>query len=107
MKQQRFFSLLIVTLLLSGLVLAGCSSGTNEVVHQYHMAPLEDIPHDVQNAPVRTQEAYQFAVANQEIADALTIVIGTVKSHVYNICQKLHAANRTQAIARARDIGIL
>lgn len=76
MKQQRFFSLLIVMLLLSGLVLAGCSSGNKEVGHQYHMAPLEDMPQDVQSAPVRTQEAYRFAVANPEMADAIPCYCG-------------------------------
>ncbi|MCP5085990.1 MAG: DNA-binding response regulator, partial [Rhodobacteraceae bacterium] len=34
-------------------------------------------------------------------------VVGTVKTHVYNICQKLSARNRTQAVLRARALHLL
>ena len=36
-------------------------------------------------------------MSNKEIAEALTIAEGTVKSHVSNILSKLHLAHRTQA----------
>lgn len=36
-------------------------------------------------------------MTNQEIADALVISEGTVRTHVSNILSKLHLANRTQA----------
>ena len=36
-------------------------------------------------------------MTNKEIAEALTIAEGTVKSHVSNILSKLHLAHRTQA----------
>jgi LuxR family maltose regulon positive regulatory protein len=41
--------------------------------------------------------------ANQEIADTLVVSIHTVKTHVAHILAKLHAANRTEAVARARE----
>ena len=44
---------------------------------------------------------------NSEIAESLTVTLGTVKRHVYNICQKLGAANRTQAVAIARRLNLL
>src|SRR5262249_15850926 len=40
--------------------------------------------------------------ANQEIAERLVVSIHTVKTHVVHILAKLQAANRTQAVARAR-----
>jgi ATP/maltotriose-dependent transcriptional regulator MalT len=46
-------------------------------------------------------------LSNRDIADTLTIVEGTVRTHIYNLCQKLRARNRTQAVARARALGIL
>lgn len=45
--------------------------------------------------------------SNQEIADELVVVLDTVKKHVGHILDKLGAANRTQAVARARVVGLL
>ncbi|GHO76964.1 hypothetical protein KSD_47350 [Ktedonobacter sp. SOSP1-85] len=45
--------------------------------------------------------------SNQKIAETLVIEVGTVKHHVTNILSKLEATNRTQAVARARDLGLL
>jgi LuxR family maltose regulon positive regulatory protein len=45
--------------------------------------------------------------SNQQIADELVVVLDTVKKHVGHILDKLSAANRTQAVARARALGLL
>jgi LuxR family transcriptional regulator, maltose regulon positive regulatory protein len=45
--------------------------------------------------------------SNREIADELVVVLDTVKKHVGHILGKLGAANRTQAVARARELGLL
>jgi ATP/maltotriose-dependent transcriptional regulator MalT len=45
--------------------------------------------------------------SNQDIADTLVVSIHTVKTHVAHILAKLHAANRTEAVARARELGLL
>jgi len=45
--------------------------------------------------------------SNQQIADELVVVLDTVKKHVGHILDKLGAANRTQAVARARALGLL
>jgi LuxR family transcriptional regulator, maltose regulon positive regulatory protein len=44
---------------------------------------------------------------NQQIADRLVITVDTVKRHVSNILAKLEVSNRTQAVARARSLGLL
>ncbi len=44
---------------------------------------------------------------NAEAAEALFISVGTVKSHSANIYRKLEARNRTEAVARARELGLL
>jgi ATP/maltotriose-dependent transcriptional regulator MalT len=44
---------------------------------------------------------------NQEIAHTLVIAVSTVKSHINNLYSKLGTSRRTQAIAIARDLGLL
>jgi LuxR family transcriptional regulator, maltose regulon positive regulatory protein len=45
--------------------------------------------------------------SNQAIAAELVISLDTVKRHVSHVLGKLQAANRTQAVSRARDLGLL
>ena len=45
--------------------------------------------------------------SNQMIADTLVITVRTVKKHTSNIYGKLNAGSRTQAVARARELGLL
>jgi ATP/maltotriose-dependent transcriptional regulator MalT len=45
--------------------------------------------------------------SNQVIAEQLVITVGTVKSHINHILVKLDAHNRTGAVARARELGLL
>ena len=44
---------------------------------------------------------------NSEIAGDLFVAVGTVKSHVNNIYNKLEVRNRAEAVARARDLELL
>ena len=37
----------------------------------------------------------------KEIADQLSISVGTVRQHIHNIYEKLHVQNRTEAINKA------
>jgi LuxR family maltose regulon positive regulatory protein len=45
--------------------------------------------------------------SNATIAAKLVVTVGTVKKHVFNVCSKLGAQNRTQAVARARALRLL
>ncbi len=59
---QRVFSLgLILSLILPLILATGCASAE---AHDIKMAPMNMLPQEMQTAPTRVREAYQFAVAN-------------------------------------------
>jgi ATP/maltotriose-dependent transcriptional regulator MalT len=45
--------------------------------------------------------------SNPEIAEELIVAEGTIKSHASRIYRKLDVTNRTQAVVRARELGLL
>ena len=46
-------------------------------------------------------------LSNQQIGDELFLAVGTVKKHTHNVYGKLGVRSRTQAVARAKELGIL
>ena len=46
-------------------------------------------------------------LSNRAIADKLFVTLAAIKWHARNIYGKLDVSNRTQAVARARELGIL
>jgi LuxR family maltose regulon positive regulatory protein len=45
--------------------------------------------------------------SNQAIARQLVVTLDTIKKHVSHVLGKLGAANRTEAVARARELGLI
>lgn len=45
--------------------------------------------------------------SNQQIADLMYISINTVRNHLVNICRRLDASSRLEAVAKAREMSIL
>jgi len=46
-------------------------------------------------------------LSNQEIADKLFVSLNTIKTHSSNLFMKLDARRRTQAVRRAKELGLL
>ena len=46
-------------------------------------------------------------LSNPQIAEALIVSVGTVKTHTHNIFAKLGAANRTQAVRLAQALHLV
>jgi LuxR family maltose regulon positive regulatory protein len=48
-----------------------------------------------------------LGLSNREIGDRLSLALDTVKGHNRRIFDKLQVQRRTEAIARARDLGLI
>ncbi len=46
-------------------------------------------------------------LSNKEIGDQLAVTEGTVKGHLVHVYRKLNVRNRTGAVAKARQMGLL
>jgi Protein of unknown function with PCYCGC motif len=69
------FPLLILLVILSGLLTA-CGAKESGNDRDLVMAPMEQMPEDVKNAPVLVQQAYQFNVANPEVMKQIPCYCG-------------------------------
>ena len=70
-----------------------------KLVSVYHKQPNGNASHDALS--VRENEILQLlskGLLYKEIADKLSISVNTVRQHIHNIYEKLHAQNRTEAL---------
>ena len=77
MKKKQIITVTLVFILLAGFGLTGCG-GDTAVAHAHPMAPLEEMPDQVQDSGWKIRESYQFATANQELADAVPCYCGCI-----------------------------
>ena len=73
-KTRKILFLIVIASLTATAVSACATSPTGEV-HLY-MLPLDQMPVDVQSAPVTVQEAYQFASVNPEVMENIPCYCG-------------------------------
>ncbi len=69
--------------------------------------PTTDLVQQLSQRELEVLHLMALGKTNQEIARQLIVSPGTVKAHTASIYRKLDVANRTEAVARARDLGIL
>ncbi len=74
---------------------------------QEKASPVADLAEPLSQRELEVLDLMALGRTNQEIARQLFISPGTVKAHTASIYRKLDVANRTEAVARARDLGIL
>lgn len=69
-------------------------------------APTET-PEDLTEREMEILQLLGVGMTNRQIADELTLAVGTVKTHIHNIFNKLNVGNRTEASVRARELQLL
>jgi len=72
-----------------------------------HTLWLTMIDNRLTSREVEIIELVAQGASNRAIAQSLIVSLGTVKKHLNNIFSKLNATNRTQAVAQARELGLL
>jgi LuxR family maltose regulon positive regulatory protein len=70
-------------------------------------SPAGDLVDPLSQRELEVLHLMALGRTNQEIARQLIVSEGTVKAHTASIYRKLDVANRTEAVARARQLGIL
>lgn len=69
--------------------------------------PSTPIPTLLSAREVEVLRACSRGLRNQEVGDQLAVTEGTVKGHLFSIYRKLNVRNRTGAVAKARQMGLL
>jgi LuxR family maltose regulon positive regulatory protein len=85
------------------------ASGTQPVPGLF-VEKADDFLAPIESLTPRELEVLQLIAdgdSNQRIADQLVITLSAVKKHTGNIFRKLNVTSRTQAVARARQLGLL
>lgn len=69
--------------------------------------PLRDLIEPLTRRELEVLQLIAAGESNQSIADRLVITLSAVKKHTGNIFRKLNVNSRTQALARAGELGLL
>jgi DNA-binding CsgD family transcriptional regulator len=102
-----FGLLVLVTAVLTTRGVLQRRPAAGEVVH-VPPAPVTRVPAEPLTArEVEVLRELAAGRSNQEIARALFVAPGTVKAHLNHIFRKLDATSRLQAVAHAREAGLL
>jgi DNA-binding NarL/FixJ family response regulator len=82
-------------------------SVASKVLLEYGRRPSLPFGEELTEREREVLDLLSAGASNREIAEKLVLAEGTVKNHVSNILGKLHAANRTHAVALAREQGLI
>jgi LuxR family maltose regulon positive regulatory protein len=74
---------------------------------QLEPAELGDLVEPLSDRELEVLRLIAAGLSNREIAETLVITRSTAKNHVRNIYDKLDVHSRTQAVARAKELGLL
>ena len=86
-----------------GKLLAACPIAQRAAVSP----PSREMVEPLSSRELEILELVAKGLTNQQIAEQLFLSLATVKWHTHNIYGKLGVHNRTQAVAKARALGML
>ena len=86
---------------------SGVTSSTTPQGIIYEDIPGEELVEPLSQREIEVLKMIATGATNQVIAERFVITVGTVKSHIHHIFNKLNVRNRTEAVARARKLELL
>ena len=91
-------------------LLAACAADESQSADE-RLRPPSSIAHPlIEPLSEREMEVLQLiaeGLSNQEIGERLFLALDTVKGHNRRIFDKLQVQRRTEAVARAREVGLI
>jgi len=75
--------------------------------HLLHTLPAQSLIEPLSQRELEVLHLIAQGLSNREISERLFLAVITVKGHNRNIFRKLQVRRRTEAIARARELGLL
>jgi LuxR family transcriptional regulator, maltose regulon positive regulatory protein len=85
----------------------GCLARLQGALSTQGVAPDAGLVDPLTSRELEVLEMLAAGASNQAIASQLVVTLDTVKKHVSHVLSKLGAANRTEAVARAREFGLI
>jgi LuxR family maltose regulon positive regulatory protein len=73
----------------------------------YLPSPTQSLIEPLSRREVEVLQLIAQGLSNQEISERLVLALETVKGHNKKIYGKLQVQRRTEAVARARELGLL
>lgn len=111
-EEEWYMGLVAVLFAVLGIWAGGKLTQRKNIAPLFHQAPFQPkaaVLEKYNLTPRELEVLVQMAqgLSNQEIADKLFVSLNTVKTHSSNVFSKLGVQRRTQAIQRAKELGLL
>lgn len=77
-------------------------TGGNFVLNEHELVKLQ-----ISKRELEVLQLMSEGLSNQEMADKLFLSVSTIKTHANNLFGKLDVSRRTQAISKAKQLGLI
>ena len=90
-----------------GKLLAAFEAENQQHEDRWYPSPAQPLIEPLSPREVEVLRLIAQGLSNQEISERLVLALSTVKGHNLKIFGKLQVQRRTEAVARARKLGLL